>query len=346
MKVQQTDDLLVSLDQMKQTKIEESVLETKPRDFFRGSEVGHCSNQINFRRRGTPTGEIGVSKARFLEDGHLHQAVLSGELRAAGIKVTGEEEESLEEINYKGITFTIRAHKDGTVRVGKEEQLLEVKSVKENRFQEILKTHDVSSYYDQIQMYMYLYQYKRCKLLIVDRNNSLRLEYTVSEDQERMKFLIRKLTQIEKDLRENKQSSRDYPRNSKECGWCPYFEKCWGVERGRYAKGEQQEKAVEVEGKKEVHTWEVAVDLYRKYSRLSKEAKTYKEEADSLMSILLTRFKATKLHGKGGSIVKSITVKQVPDKSTINDLIVKGEIPVETVESVSLRYNLEKEDED
>lgn len=346
MKVKRSDDLTVALDRMRQEEAEEGIEKIEPRDYFRGSEVGHCSNQINFRRRGTPVSDRGVNKTRFLEDGHLHQAVLSAELRKAGIKLTGEEEESLETIRVGKTDITIKAHKDGTVKIDGEEYLLEVKSVKEAKFQELMKTNDVSAYYDQIQIYLYLYQYPVCKLIVVDRNSSLRLEYTIKYDDARVKFLLKKLAQIEKDLAADTVSSRDYPRTSKECGWCPYFEGCWGVQRGRYAHGEKMEKAIEIEGKKEVKAWEVGIDLYRKYSRLSQEAKQYKEEADGLMGMLFTKFKATKIHGEGGSVIKSISSKQVPDKTAIRELILKGSIPVETLETVSIRYNIGKEDEE
>ena len=340
MKVKRTDDLLVALDQMRQNEIEEGVGSIEPRNFFRGSEVGHCSNQINFRRRGTEVKERGVSNSRFLEDGHLHQAVLSGELKKAGIKVFGEEAESTEKIIHKGTTIKIKAHKDGTVVVDKEKMLLEVKSVKEEKFQEVLKTDDVSSYYDQIQVYMFLYDFENCRLVVVDRNNSLRLEYGIARDKERIKFLILKLVKVENDLKENKTSSRDHSRNSKECGWCPYYEKCWGVAKGRYTKGEATEKAVEIEGKKEEKAWTVAIDLYRKYLRLKKESTTHKEEADNLMEMLFAKFKATKIHGEGGSVSKSVGSKQIPDKGVIKELIIKGIIPVETKDTSSLRYNV------
>lgn len=340
MKAKRTDDLLIHLDKRKADDIEEATGKASARDFFRGSEVGHCSNQINFKRRGTEVKEIGVNKSRFLEDGHLHQAVLSAEFKKAGVEVIGEEEEAFRTLKWRGVTFKIKAHKDGSVRVGKEVQLLEVKSVKEEKFSEILKTGDVSSYYSQIQMYMYLWNYKRCKLIVVDRNNSLRQEFTIELDKEHLRDLMTKLAKIEEDLQNNRASSRDYPRTSKECGWCPYFEKCWGIPRGSRNYGERPEKAVEVEGDKALKSWNVAIDLYHKYKRLTKEAKTYKEEADALISILLTKFKATKLYGKGGSVSRIFNIKQVPDRATIQELIVKGAIPITTVETPVLRYSV------
>lgn len=345
MKVKRSDDLLVALDQMRQNEIEAGVEKVAPRKFFRGSEVGHCSNQINFKRRGTPVGEAGVSKSRFLEDGHLHQAVLSVELKKAGIKLIGEEEESQEKVIFKGGFFRIKAHKDGTVIIDGEKQLLEVKSVKEEKFKELMKTDDVSAYYDQIQIYMYLYEYTKCKLVVVDRNNSLRLEYEVLKDSERIKFLLNKLAKVERDLTNDITSSRDYPRTSKECGWCPYFEACWGTPKGKYWGGEKLEKAVEIEGKKEEKTWEIALDLYKKYHRLNSEAKMHKEESDQMMSILFKRFKATKIYGEGGSVSKSVSSRSIPDKTTIKELVLKGIIPSETIETVSLRYNVGKGEE-
>jgi CRISPR/Cas system-associated exonuclease Cas4 (RecB family) len=346
MKVKRTDDLLVKLDQRKADEIEAATGLIAARDFFRGSEVGHCSNEINFRRRGTEVKEIGVNKARFLDDGHLHQAVLSTEMKKAGIKVFGEEAEKYVAITHKGVRFKIKCHKDGSVLVGKEEQLLEVKSVKEERFAEVLKTSDVSQYYDQIQMYLQLFKYTKCKLVVVDRNHSTRQEFTIFKDKERILFLYNKLARIEEDISKGKPSPRDHNRTSKECGWCPYFEQCWGIPRGHRQKGED-ERAVEVDGVKEQKAWDLAIDLYLKYARLKKEAKGYKTEADALMERLFKRFKATKLYGESGSVTRTLSNKQVPDKATIRELIIKGVIPFTFSNNPSIRYYVGNgEDED
>lgn len=229
MKVKRSDDLTLALDRLRQNRIEEDTRKADSRDFFRGSEVGSCSNQINYRRRGVEVKEIGVDKARFLDDGHLHQATITAELRKAGIEVTGEEEESLETIivGKKQVEITIKAHKDGTVRIDDEEYLLEVKSVKEMKFKDIIKTHDVAPYYDQIQVYLWLYGYRACKLLVINRNTSQQLEYTIQRDKERIKFLLTKLAKVEMDISRKETSTRDYLRTSRECGWCPYFKRCW-----------------------------------------------------------------------------------------------------------------------
>jgi CRISPR/Cas system-associated exonuclease Cas4 (RecB family) len=349
MKVERSDDLLIKLDQQRQNEIEESVEKIAPRNFFRGSEVGHCSRQIYYKRLGTPVGEMGANKSYFLDDGHLHQAVLSGQMKKAGIKVTGEEAEMKKTFVWKGISFVVTMHKDGTVRVGKEDELLEVKSVKEATFQDRLKTNDVSMYYDQTQMYLFGFGYKRCKLIIVDRNNSLRLEYTIQIDKERVKSLLNKLSYIEECLQNSKPPKCDHARNSKECGWCPYFKMCWGTEKGGYNHPKDKaEKSVEVEGKTEIKAWLKAVEMYKQYRDLKAEAKQHKEEADALMVILLKRFKATRLYGEGGSVTKSVGSRQIPDKAEINDLIIKGLIHVKTIEQVKLSYkvgNGEEEDE-
>ncbi len=347
MKVKRSDDLLVKLDHQRQTEIEENVEKIAPRNFFRGSEVGHCSRQIYLKRLGTPVGEIGANKSYFLDDGHLHQAVLSSEMKKAGIKVTGEEAESKKEIVWKGVSFTVTMHKDGTVRVGDEDELLEVKSVKEAKFQELLKTNDVSAYYDQIQMYLFGYSFRRCKLLIVDRNNSLRLEYTVLRDKERITQLLDKLALIEACLQNSKRPKCDYARNSKECGWCPYFGMCWGVEKGGYNHPKSKaEKAVEIEGKRELRLWETGVGLYKKYREAKAQAVQHKTEADALMGTLLTTFKATKVYGEGGSVTKSVGSRSIPDKAEINDCIIKGLIHVKTIEQVKLSYKLDNGEEE
>jgi len=347
LKVQRSDDLLVKLDQQRQSEIEENVEKITSRNFFRGSEVGHCSRQIYLKRLGTPVGEIGANKSYFLDDGHLHQAVLSGELKKAGIRVTGEEAEAKKEFVWKGVSFLVTMHKDGTVLVDGEEELLEVKSVKESTFQDRLKTDDVSMYYDQIQMYLFGYGYKRCKLIIVDRNNSLRLEYTILRDKERIRYIMDKLAKIEVALKKKVPATCDYARNSKECGWCPYFELCWGVKKGGYNHPKSKaEKAVEIDGKKELRLWESAVNNYKEYRRLKGEATQSKTEADALMAGLLQRFKATKIYGEGGSVTKSVGSRQIPDKAEVNDCIIKGLIHVKTIEQVKLTYKVGKEEED
>lgn len=338
--VERTDVIMKALDQRADDIVEEKVL--KPRNYFRGSEVGHCSNQINFRRRGTEIPEMALVKSRFLDDGHLHQAVLSKEMKEAGIDVFGEEEEIKKKIG----NFTIIAHKDGSVKTAKgKATLLEVKSVKEERFQEILKTGDVSSYYAQIQMYMYLWNYSKCRLIVVDRNNSARQEFIIGFDEEFLNGLVEKLTQIENDIKKGVPSSRDYPRTSKECGWCPYYEECWGVKKS-YRDRKDEGKAVEVDGKNELRTWGVIHDLYLKSKRLEKEAEGYRQEADGLVEILFKKFKATKLHGPFGFISRSVSERQNADRATINELILKGVIPVTTNSVVSIRYTFKKEEEE
>lgn len=343
MKSKRTDTLLSRMDE---ARISNNKFEYVPRNFFRGSEVGHCSNQINFRRRAVEIeSRDDFTKSRFLEDGHLHQAVLSAELKASGVRVTGEEAEAIKRVKVGSTIIKIKAHKDGTIKLNGEECLFEAKSLKTDNFMEIVRSGDIARFYDQIQMYLFLYKYDKCFLIIVDRNTSSHQEFTIRRDTERIRTILKKLGQIEKDIQNESPSSRDYPRNSRECGWCPYFKACWGVDKGfrdRTHKG----KTVEVEGRKESRLFERALELYLTYRQLKKETTEVKAEADEIMSILLKKFKATKLCGEGGYVIRNISPRSYPDRTTINELVARGTIPVRFVDQEKLSYKIDNEEEE
>lgn len=221
---------------------------------FHGSDVGACPRQTYFKMTlGSHTRETGT-KAAFLADGHLHEAMMlqaiaskfniwmpknEAELRLNVPVFEGEvhTREFIKDIHTYELwnnlrKFLIIGHIDGALTVEGVDKpyLLECKSVKDYTWDKVKKGEISDTWYGQMQIYMLMMETDRAYLLVKHRNTSeLMLPIRIDFDEDWVVKKIRILTQIYKCINLGKEVPKPSTKKASDsdCRWCPYKDKCY-----------------------------------------------------------------------------------------------------------------------
>ena len=219
---------------------------------FHGSDVGACPRQTYFKMiLGHTTKEVGA-KAAFLQDGHLHEAMM---LRALSTKFDIYQPKNSDEmrltvpiltepadvekfvddtsafsllINLR--TFLIIGHIDGWVVDGDTFHLLECKSVKDYTWKEVKEGKIKDEWYGQVQIYMLMLNIKRAYLLVKNRTTSEMMQpIRIDFDREWVIKKLRMLIQIYKCVNKGIEVPKPETRKATEsaCKFCEFHSRCY-----------------------------------------------------------------------------------------------------------------------
>lgn len=224
---------------------------------FHGSDVGACPRQTYFKMTlGSHTKEVGT-KAAFLADGHLHEAMMlqaiaskfniwmpknEAELRLF-VPILESDEQAKTFIADREVAtiqnairrFLIIGHIDGALTVEGIDKpyLLECKSVKDYTWDKVKKGEISDTWYGQMQVYMFMLETDRAYLLVKHRNTSeLMLPIRIDFEEEWFKKKLRMLSQIYKCINLGKEVPKPSTKKASDsdCRFCSYKDKCYQIQ--------------------------------------------------------------------------------------------------------------------
>jgi hypothetical protein len=223
------------------------------RAHFHGSDIGACPRQTYFNMtEGKLNHETGV-KAAFLQDGHLHEAMmlqaLSSKFNIIAPKNSQELREAIPMWEKEKIaefvadktslipsngdrTFLLIGHVDGFIVIDGEDQpyLLECKAVKDYTWDKVKKGEISDTWYGQVQVYMFMMGIKRSYLLVKNRGTSeMLMPIRIDFNAEWITKKLRMLVQIYKCVNTNTEvpKPKDKKGTDSDCRWCQFNSKCY-----------------------------------------------------------------------------------------------------------------------
>lgn len=222
---------------------------TKKRGHFHGSEFAMCQMKLYRSLNEKVDPDDGFDEMEVhLQDGHLHEHTLIGNLDIAGLPVihaaNKPEFEKIMEYTIKetdddyfnildGKKLKIVCHWDGMLSEDDEDILLEVKAVSKYTWDKIRKSEEISDiWYGQIQCYLNVLKLNRAYLFIKNRAtskimNPIRIDKNNNFIKNRIKILEGVLAAI---LQKDGSRIIKEEKNGKgtQCKFCRFKKDCWG----------------------------------------------------------------------------------------------------------------------
>lgn len=204
------------------------------RDHFHGSDWGRCVRAVWFERTiGKSQQECTGENAMFLNDGHLHEALLLKCIEMGGHIISDRDTRDGEIMTIDavvvpgGMTFNVVTvgHTDGVMD---EEIVIECKAVKDwawkNKF--ILGLIP-PTYYGQVQYYLHAHKKERAFLIIKHRHTS---EIIIFEIKASAAYITKRkllLAGIEVAIKQRLAIAVPFPMPTDECRFCDWYNLCW-----------------------------------------------------------------------------------------------------------------------
>lgn len=206
----------------------------KKLNHFHGSDWGKCIRYVWFDRKGAVPKEAHVGlNAMFLNDGHLHEALVLKSIQMAGHKIShrdttdGEIEKTtvIAVPDQPPVHFLTIGHTDGVLN---DEIVVECKAVKDwawkNKFKQGLIP---PTYFGQCQFYMYAHGKKKAFLIVKHRHTSEILIFDIPRDDTYLKERAVQLAGVEFALKHNLSIAVPFAEPTDECRFCPLWNNCW-----------------------------------------------------------------------------------------------------------------------
>ena len=204
------------------------------------SSLGHCARQLSYRANGIEGAGLDWRSMMVFDDGHMHHDQLRGLIEAglkkvnssSCFKLTSQEKE----VEYNGVL----GHIDGMlehsnllcVNPDHHSMLLEVKSMNDRGFSELVKTETVGfEYACQVSGYLAALGLTEALILAKNKNTGEIAEFIYQRDDG---MLQKRFDVIDKILeaKDAEEVEREYGPNKHgnlpwQCGYCPYVNLCW-----------------------------------------------------------------------------------------------------------------------
>jgi hypothetical protein len=136
------------------------------REYLGISAIGKCSRQVV---REYLHGKSGISMRdhRMCYGGYMFEADLRNRLADMGFKITKVGFEVVADFDSR-----LRGHIDGEIAFSFQSDLLEVKSLKRSKFENVKQTHmPLPEHFAQVQLYMKYGSWNRCWIVYMDRES-------------------------------------------------------------------------------------------------------------------------------------------------------------------------------
>ena len=234
---------------------------SKKRRHFHGSELCNCQLQTYLALLTgespsikKPEGEVS------LYDGHTHEHNIFEHMEAGGMHVAGVHTagasvagmkntfEKIVPVEFKeeGVEFKLICHIDGFLVFKNTDYVIETKSVRKYTWEKILREKEISKqWYGQIQAYLAALSFQTCYLIIKNRATSdIMAPIRIERNEKFIKERLYKLYQIYDALKtgsdDNIRKEEDH-WNASQCKFCRWKGRCWGSDKVKLTKDEQEE---------------------------------------------------------------------------------------------------------
>ena len=204
------------------------------------SSIGHCGRQLSYRANGIDGTGLDWRSMMVFGDGHMHHDQLRGLIEkglklnkeTACFKLTSQEKE----VEYNGVVGHIDGMLEHSVLFCQDpthyDMLLEVKSMNDRGFSELVKTETIGlEYACQVSGYLAALKLNEALILAKNKNTGEMAEFVYQRDDE---LLAKRFQIIDKilDAKDPEEVEREYGPNKHgnlpwQCGYCPYVTLCW-----------------------------------------------------------------------------------------------------------------------
>ena len=132
------------------------------------------------------------------------------------------------EIRVESQEHNAHGRADFIIELNNEKVVVELKTTGQSKFEELEQTNKPDKYhYYQIQMYLYLLKIDKGIILYECKNNSKLKEFAVTLDRDCINKIWENFKSAKSYIDSNTLPDRDFARNTTECGFCPFSEKCY-----------------------------------------------------------------------------------------------------------------------
>jgi hypothetical protein len=198
------------------------------RAYIGASNIGNpCKAALQYSLRGYPQKEPPAPVLRIFEIGHLIEDLVVKDLQQAGVNVLPVNTDTGQQWEYTAFSGHLRGHADGLILTKEGYEILEIKSMKDRKWQKF-KTQGIRIshpiYFDQMQILMGLAKLKTAWMVSYNKDNSLYHAERVSFDQYRYTELLIKALSVVRGPSTERISNTP---SCFECSYCNYKPHCW-----------------------------------------------------------------------------------------------------------------------
>jgi len=183
------------------------------------SDAGKCGRAVFFKFKKAPREEMEPRVLRLFDHGDsIHRLIMKPLLSIRDIHVVASE------VNIPPKEI-ISGRADAVISDGKTLYVVDIKGINGIIFNNLKKPKP--DHIDQIQLYLHFLKQKKGILLYVNKDTQELKEFIIDYSQERVKFLLKGLSELKKKIDSNIIPPRlpDWPENW-QCRYCPFKEIC------------------------------------------------------------------------------------------------------------------------
>lgn len=191
----------------------------KEQHHFYITDAGKCSRQIFFKFKNVPREEMEARVLRMFDHGDsIHQLIMRPLFSIKEVRVVASEVDIPP-------TELIRGRADAIISDGKELYVLDIKSMNSMVFKNLVEPKEENI--DQIQLYLHFFKVPKGILLYINKDTQELKEFLVHYDEERVKSLLRDLSNLKVKIDSDIVPSRiaGWP-NDWQCQYCQFKEIC------------------------------------------------------------------------------------------------------------------------
>lgn len=212
----------------------------KEQHHFYITDAGKCPRAIFFKFKNAPRKEIEAKVLRMFDHGdHIHQLIMKSLISTRDVHVIASE------VNIPPQEL-ISGRADAVISDGKEQYVLDIKSMNSMVFKSLLQPKEENI--DQIQLYLHFFKIPKGILLYVNKDTQELKEFIVKYDKKRAQSLLNVLNKVKTKINSDIIPSRipSYPDNW-QCRYCQYKKICviggekeinWNELKGKVIKSE------------------------------------------------------------------------------------------------------------
>jgi len=174
--------------------MEDGEIVEKRRNYLGMSGAGHsCARYLWYQFRWSYIAPICKRRQRIFDRGHMEEPRVLDDLKNCGYDVDSAQHTMF------GLADHIKGHCDGVITIAGEKCVLEIKTMKQEKFNVLLKNKMKQAspgYYGQAQVYMQALELKKCLFIVTNKNDEARYYEIVDYDETQADFYSSRLQDI------------------------------------------------------------------------------------------------------------------------------------------------------